>query len=203
MDNVSPSSPPESGGLRDVPPDSGELKSLSDRDTESNSLSVREVLGSGSAGLSDLVNENLTAFRLGGKVAMGAVIIYGLSLTPPFARYKALSSIPGEMFARRSVLRGRLVPMNTASASNDSILLGFVHQSHFERLFLNAQPLFSFLRIEGVHGLYKPADPMIIRELLSFQHSLCCQRWLLVFTFARADRQFPPHTYYSLHVRAS
>ena len=68
------------------------------RTPESNSTEdvVRSSLGQGMSAVSDVVNDNLIAFRYGTVATVTLLTAYGLANTPLFFRYKSVAEIPGE-----------------------------------------------------------------------------------------------------------
>lgn len=64
-------------------------------DGDDSSLNARSVAGKAMTGFSDLVNENLIAFRYGTVASITLLTAYGLANTPLFFRYKTARDIPG------------------------------------------------------------------------------------------------------------
>jgi hypothetical protein len=62
---------------------------------EDDPLSAKHVAGKAMTGFSDLVNENLIAFRYGTVATVTLLTAYGLANTPLFFRYKTARDIPG------------------------------------------------------------------------------------------------------------
>jgi hypothetical protein len=62
---------------------------------DDSSLNARSVAGKAMTGFSDLVNENLIAFRYGTVASITLLTAYGLANTPLFFRYKTARDIPG------------------------------------------------------------------------------------------------------------
>ena len=99
---------------------------------------LRDILGRGTTGFSDLINENLIVaryFTLSSVFLLGA---YGVANTPLFYRYKSVADISTREFSRRTWIHGRLVaqraPTTSPQGQGNPIVLYFRHLSPIERL---------------------------------------------------------------------
>jgi hypothetical protein len=59
---------------------------------------VRSSVGQGMHAVSNVVNNNLVAFRYGTVATVTLLTAYGLANTPLFFRYKSVAEIPGKLF---------------------------------------------------------------------------------------------------------
>ena len=79
---------------------------------------IRRTIGSGMHAVSDLINDHIIAARyatFATVVLLGAV---GMSHTPLFHRYKTVSEIPADFFAKRKTLHGRIIHVLQEESGN-------------------------------------------------------------------------------------
>lgn len=123
---------PEIGDLiqsNEPPPSTTTASSIPEDDENDSHVShqtfdARRVVGGGMHAVSDLINEHIIAARyatFATVVLLGAV---GMSRTPLFHRYKSVSEIPADFFAKRRTLHGRIIHVlkeeNGGNASSKS-----------------------------------------------------------------------------------
>ena len=70
---------------------------------------IRQAVGEATHKVSDMINENIIFARYATVATVLLLGTYGVSKTPFFFRYKSVSDIPSECFAKRKVLHGRIV----------------------------------------------------------------------------------------------
>eukprot|EP00518_Triparma_eleuthera_P013312 CAMPEP_0182487878 /NCGR_PEP_ID=MMETSP1319-20130603/48128_1 /TAXON_ID=172717 /ORGANISM="Bolidomonas pacifica, Strain RCC208" /LENGTH=271 /DNA_ID=CAMNT_0024690005 /DNA_START=20 /DNA_END=832 /DNA_ORIENTATION=- len=178
---MSPSSgSPSSGSPSSVSPSSGSAAEA--EKANAGSTAEKSTLNASTAfaasffeSISVLINgqdvSNVGLYRGAALTCSSLLVIYALSLTPPFQRVKRVSDLLSSDFQNRRVLKGRLVsvdysatrfkasksrsPSSSSSSSSSSslspaesspIVLRFVPQSPFERLpFLNTSAFFNLL----------------------------------------------------------
>lgn len=111
------------------PPALGKRDNPSKTTAQSTESIVREGVGSGMVTISDLVNNNLVAFRYGTVATVTLLTAYGLANTPLFFRYKRVADIPARLFSGRKRLRVRLIKVEENDQAGQAITCYVRHLS--------------------------------------------------------------------------
>ena len=128
------------------------------------STTFRDMLGRGTTGFSDLINEHLIVFRYFTISSVFLLGAYGMANTPLFYRYKNVVDISTREFNRRRWIHGRLVAQRasapTSSPQGDPIVLYFRHSSPIERM-LTTSAMSRVIAFTGRSEslLYTPTNP--------------------------------------------
>lgn len=80
---------------------------------------VRTTVGSSMHTLTDLVNDNLIAFRYATGSAVLLLGLYSISQTPLFFRYKSVLKLPSTIFSKRQTLTCRLYNAKNATKGGE------------------------------------------------------------------------------------
>jgi len=86
--------------------------------------------------ISDIINNNLVAFRYGTVATVSLLTVYGLSHTPLFHRYKSVIEIPATHFQERKKITARMVGVGQNDQAGQPVRLFVRHLSPAGR-FLN------------------------------------------------------------------
>ena len=92
---------------------------------------ARRTIGDGMHAVSNIINEHIIAARYVTFASVALLGAIGIARTPLFHRYKSISEIPKEFFAKRKTLHGRIIHIfqeesgsNTRTASSPSNVSG-------------------------------------------------------------------------------
>uniref|UniRef100_A0A7S1YP60 Uncharacterized protein n=1 Tax=Ditylum brightwellii TaxID=49249 RepID=A0A7S1YP60_9STRA len=88
---------------------------------KSDNNSLRWSAGQAISSFSDIINDNIIAARYGTMATVTLLVLYGVSKTPVFFRYRTVSEIPSNYFADRKRLYGRIVHI----AQRDSVTTAY------------------------------------------------------------------------------
>lgn len=70
--------------------------SSSSHDSGNSTTNIRSIIGQGMISFTEIVNNNMIAFRYGTIATVVLLGAYGIANTPLFFRYKTVTDIPGE-----------------------------------------------------------------------------------------------------------
>ena len=82
------------------------------------SLDVRQSFGSITHAISEVINEHIIAARYATFATVILLGAYGAAKTPFFFRYKTVSEIPADCFAKRQTIHGRIVHIVDSGKNN-------------------------------------------------------------------------------------
>ena len=87
---------------------------------ENQAFDVRRTIGDGMHAVSNIINEHIIAARYATFATVALLGAVGIARTPLFHRYKSVSEIPKEFFAKRKTLHGRIIHILQEESGNNA-----------------------------------------------------------------------------------